>query len=65
MTYLTSDMIEEGKSENGGWSEAQLAILKVDCPPVHGWKARAIGMEIDCADLDKFLAIKDARLQAR
>lgn len=54
---VTAEFIEQGKSQRGGWSKRQLAILGVQWPPQPGWKQRAIGREITQAEAEEFLVL--------
>ena len=38
MPIITMDIIEQGKTKNGGYTKKQLEILGVQWPPVKGWK---------------------------
>ena len=43
---ITSDLLNAGVTAAGGYTKPQLALLGVDWPPVNGWKASVIGLEI-------------------
>ncbi len=62
---VTSQLIEEGKSKNGGWSTRQLKLIGVEWPPVKDWKARVIGQEISDEDAQAFVKLKDAHAKSR
>lgn len=55
---LTEQRIDAGRSERGGWSRKQLALLGVDWPPKTGWKQRVIGDEISEDKYRQFLRLK-------
>ncbi len=58
LVIVTDELIEAGKSERGGWSKAQLALLGVTWPPEFGWKNRVRGRAISKADADRFVALR-------
>ena len=60
---LTNAMIDQGKTENGAWTRAQLALLGIEWPPVRGWKGGIIGMEVTVELLDKFYKAVHIRAQ--
>ena len=64
MGSVTEELLELGMSSRGGWSREQFAILKIQWPPVKGWKARVIGTLIRQEDADRFVELKDAHLPA-
>lgn len=51
---VTHELLEAGKSPNGGWPKKQLALLGVPWPLKRGWKRRVIGKFISVHDADKF-----------
>jgi len=57
-------MIHSGKSERGGWTRAQLALLGVTWPPLKGWLSALIGTELAKADYLAFLMSRN-RLELR
>jgi ribonuclease HI len=61
---ITTELLEAGKSEHGGWSRQQLACLGVAWPPARGWKEGALGRLIRQADAERFLALKAGREEA-
>ncbi len=60
---LTTQILEDGKSINGGWSYAQLKALGTSMKRNKGWKRKIIGTDIPKAKIDKFLSLKDAHLK--
>lgn len=52
---ITKKLIESGKSEHGGWTSQQLALLRVAWPPKAGWQAACIGKSITDANAALFL----------
>lgn len=59
---ITKEIIDQGKSKNGGWTKKQLSILGVSWPPEKGWQNKIIGKEIDKDTLDQFLGKLDKQL---
>jgi len=55
---ITEELIESGKTGNGGWSKAQLACLEISWPPPKGWKSSVIGKEISPQLAQLFVAGK-------
>lgn len=55
MRIITSELIEEGKSEKGGWTKFQLSLLGVQWPPQKGWKEIVIGRRIAIEHARQFL----------
>lgn len=55
---ITLEIIDKGKSNEGGWNRAQLQVVGVEWPPTKGWKDRLNGTEFTHAELDQFLALK-------
>jgi len=43
---VTREFIMQGRSERGGWTKDQLALLGVTWPPEAGWIQRVVGKEI-------------------
>ena len=58
MQILTREMLNAGKSDAGGWSKKQLAIIGVAWPPPAGWQDRTIGKQIAVADYERFVAMR-------
>ena len=58
---ITIELIEAGRSERGGWTKQQLALLGVTWPkgksPRHGWQQEIIGHEISAADAVEFAGL--------
>lgn len=61
---LSKELLMKGRSVNGGWSKAQTDLLGVEWPLPLGWQSDVIGRKYDLADLEKFLALKDAHLKS-
>jgi hypothetical protein len=58
LVVVTAELIEAGRSERGGWSKAQLALLRVSWPPQAGWKTKVIGTPITKPDADRFVKMR-------
>jgi len=58
---ITDELIEAGKSDRGGWTKAQLAILGVPWPPEAGWKDRVRGRLIPKSEADRFVGLRNSR----
>jgi len=57
---ITSELIEAGASERGGWNRRQILALGIDWPLSNGWKSRAIGTVIDRSAAAQFLSLRGA-----
>lgn len=60
-TVITNEMIEDGMSDNGGWSNKQIKLLGQGM--FTGWRRRAVGKEILTERYDEFLALKNVHLK--
>lgn len=60
---LTRQMIESGRSDNGGYSKAQLSLLGIVWPPQHGWPKMLEGTEIDEQAYRAFMDLKNKHKQ--
>jgi hypothetical protein len=58
LVTVTAELIDAGRSERGGWSKAQLALLKVPWPPPAGWKVAVVGSVIPKPDADRFVQLR-------
>jgi hypothetical protein len=58
---VTQDLIQQGRSDAGGWSRAQMALIGVAWPPVSGWRLMAVDRAISDDDARKFVALKDRK----
>jgi hypothetical protein len=60
---LTREMIHAGKSEAGGWTKKQLALIGVNWPPKPGWleKLSRRGDTIERSVYEEFLSLKGSR----
>ena len=60
---ITQEILTEGMSSNGGWSNQQMRCLGVSVPLVRGWRDDLLGAEVREADVDRFLMLKDAHVK--
>ena len=60
---ITDQMIEDGMSKNGGWSNKQIMLLGFG--RTKGWKRRAIGKQILTAKYNEFVALKNVHLKKK
>ena len=44
---LTTEMITNSMSDNGGYTKGQLAIIGVEWPPIQGWKESITKKDFD------------------
>jgi hypothetical protein len=58
-TRITEELIEAAKSERGGWTKAQFAILGVSWPPQPGWKLRVIGNLISHEEAKRLVTLRN------
>jgi hypothetical protein len=58
MPLITEELLALGRSDAGGWSKAQLAVLGVPWPPVTGWKKTVLGRRITDDAAAAFIAGK-------
>lgn len=58
---LTSQIIDQGKSSRGGWSNEQMRLLGVS-DFTKGWRKRLIGSNVDEQNIKLFLGLKDKHL---
>jgi hypothetical protein len=59
---VTAELLAAGRSERGGWSKAQLAILGVAWPPTTGWKAVVVGLRLPRAEAERFVSLRAGEL---
>ncbi len=55
---ITNEIIQEGKSRNGGWNKMQISALGED-QKNKGWLKRLIGKEVEENCVEKFMELKD------
>lgn len=46
MFTITDQWLMDNRTDGGGWTREQLAVLGVSWPPKSGWKDRVIGTQI-------------------
>ncbi len=60
---LTREILEQGKSANGGWSKKQLQCFGVTLKK--GWMRKIIGKHFPALTIERFLSLKDRHLPRR
>lgn len=60
---LTHQLIEQGRSENGGWNRNQFELLGVSWPPLKGWKERLNGTQMSRVKFEEFLELRGKTIQ--
>jgi hypothetical protein len=60
---ISDDWILKNATKNGGYTKRQLAIVGIDWPPVAGWKAEVIGLDLDRVSVEEFEQISAASYQ--
>jgi len=62
---ITDEIIEQGKSRNGGWSDKQWRLLGIiNHYKIKGWKKRLIGKTFSEETIKKFLELKDKHIKS-
>ena len=64
MPTITTKLIYDGRSANGGWSKSQLKILGIDWPPKQGWIEEVEGLQITLEKAAKFISLKDSHIKS-
>lgn len=59
---LTKEILEDGKSRNGGWSLKQFKLFGFDTLPKKGWKDIICGQDWPDEVVSQFLVLKDKHL---
>jgi hypothetical protein len=59
---ITEQLIEDGVSSRGGWSDKQFACLGIYFK-TKGWKQRLIGTEVNLEKYKEFLALKNVHVK--
>ena len=63
---LTEEILQKGKSSNGGWSTQQLRALGIKNFFLEkGWKRRITGKDFPESDIKMFLSLRNAHLKAK
>ena len=63
MLTVTNELMKEGMSRNGSWSDKQLRMLGIETTKNNpGWRRRLMGTIITEQQKKDFLALKDAHL---
>jgi len=58
MRQLTEEIINLGKSKNGGYNKKQLLAIGISWPPVKGWKKIVIKNRYTNEKIEEFLKLK-------
>ena len=58
---ITDQWLMDNRTKAGAWTRAQLAVIGVDWPPVHGWKQKVIGQVISESPASAFVSAADIR----
>lgn len=56
---ITKSLIENAKTENGGWTKYQLNLIGVDWPPHKDWIKKVIGKKITKENSELFVKGKN------
>lgn len=59
---LTNEMIDRGRSRNGGWSNRQFELLGVTFPAKRGWKKALVGKPVPADVFQQFIDLRDKHL---
>lgn len=62
MVELTEEIINSGKSQNGGWSLNQLSVFGV-FEFKKGWKKQLIGKKFTESEIEKFISMRNKHLE--
>jgi hypothetical protein len=62
---VSDEWLTANATRNGGYTKRQLALLNVHWPPVSGWKAQVVGLDIDAATTAEFEQIAQHSRAAR
>jgi hypothetical protein len=58
---ITDQWLMDNRTRAGAWTKAQLALIGVDWPPIHGWKQKVIGQVISENTANEFVSAVDLR----
>jgi hypothetical protein len=61
VVVLTNEILDQGKSRNGGYSSKQLEIFGIE-KFYKGWKKGLVGKSVHMSLVDDFINLKDAHL---
>ena len=62
MTKITREILELAKSDLGGYSDKQFALVGISRPIPKGWRKKVVGQEFPDASVTEFIALKNAHL---
>ena len=59
---ITREILEAAKSDLGGYSDAQFALVGIFRPIPKGWRKQVVAKEFPDADVAQFVALKNKHL---
>ncbi|MFA6063827.1 MAG: hypothetical protein WC736_14665 [Gallionella sp.] len=59
---LTREILEQAKSDMGGYSDAQFSLIGIFRPIPKGWRKKVVAQEFPDADIAKFVELKNKHL---
>ena len=63
---ITDELLESGRSKNGGWSKSQIRALGVRFPASgawpHKWRRGLLGQRVPKTSVEQFLALRNEHL---
>ncbi len=62
---LTKEILEQGKSSNGGWSAKQLRLFGIEYPLDSGWQSAIIDSDFPVEKIEKFLELRNKHLKKK
>ena len=62
---ITKELLENAKTDTGGFTRAQMDVFDIPWPPPKGWPRSLIGREVDAEQYHRFVAAKDIMAKQR
>lgn len=62
MTKITREILELAKSDLGGYSDKQFALVGIYRPIPKGWRKKVVGQEFPDESVTEFITLKNAHL---
>ena len=59
---LTQEILNSGKSDNGGYSSAQVECFGLSWPLESGWKSKILGQDFPDDKIERFVSLKNSHL---
>ena len=59
---MTKEILDSAKSDLGGYSDKQFALVGIFRPIPKGWRKKVVAQEFPDADVEQFVALKNAHL---